>query len=592
MLEDLMSDFLGVSNSITGDTPTLDAATRSLESQQQPQIQQSQHSEPLSHSSSLMNHTGQNTMTSNTNVLAQLLLQQQLQLQLQQQQLEQQQLVETHIKPHDDNGESPSMEQIFQSLLPLMQAQQQLDTRIPGKPQSPVGWVDQSSNLFALTAIKAVNDAINMMSAPSGPDALQPTAQHLQQHQLQQPFLEKHHIPELQSLLSFTPTAHLNQPTPSIPSLAAFASSLRGPGLRHPYFDLYGRNEYAGPYVQKACGACKLAHTACDNQRPCQRCIRNHKESECVDASRRKRGRPSNIERASREKERKALNLDPLISSKVRRKRPTVKPSSINSSAPVVPGSALDASFTNEIEGDDVLVTEASHSGSPPVSAMLSDKGQKRKKQPKPPNRSASERILRERARKSSRNSSAIQRHILPFLPLNPPQNDMSFLYQRPTVPSGATNTQPAISNDILLAFAALSVLLPETGSAPSSDLHAIAAAAIASAASAIPQCPSQHHLGGIDVPLSNSSLQHTPADLRQLVQQLALPYLQQSSFDPILNPRGTSVPDTASVSTDHSLLSSHIDEETMSLLRNQVAAALQQAGVFDALLPKQNVSS
>ncbi|KAJ1339894.1 hypothetical protein BSLG_005429 [Batrachochytrium salamandrivorans] len=533
MLEDLMSDFLGVSNSITGDTPTLDAATRSLESQQQPQIQQSQHSEPLSHSSSLMNHTGQNTMTSNTNVLAQLLLQQQLQLQLQQQQLEQQQLVETHIKPHDDNGESPSMEQIFQSLLPLMQAQQQLDTRIPGKPQSPVGWVDQSSNLFALTAIKAVNDAINMMSAPSGPDALQPTVQHLQQHQLQQPFLEKHHIPELQSLLSFTPTAHLNQPTPSIPSLAAFASSLRGPGLRHPYFDLYGRNEYAGPYVQKACGACKLAHTACDNQRPCQRCIRNHKESECVDASRRKRGRPSNIERASREKERKALNLDPLISSKVRRKRPTVKPSSINSSAPVVPGSALDASFTNDIEGDDVLVTEASHGGSPPVSAMLSDK-----------------------------------------------------------VPSGATNTQPAISNDILLAFAALSVLLPETGSAPSSDLHAIAAAAIASAASAIPQCPSQHHLGGIDVPLSNSSLQHTPADLRQLVQQLALPYLQQSSFDPILNPRGTSVPDTASVSTDHSLLSSHIDEETMSLLRNQVAAALQQAGVFDALLPKQNVSS
>ncbi|KAJ1339804.1 hypothetical protein BSLG_005572 [Batrachochytrium salamandrivorans] len=407
-----------------------------------------------------------------------------------------------------------------------MQAQQQLDTRIPGKPQSPVGWVDQSSNLFALTAIKAVNDAINMMSAPSGPDALQPTAQHLQQHQLQQPFLEKHHIPELQSLLSFTPTAHLNQPTPSIPSLAAFASSLRGPGLRHPYFDLYGRNEYAGPYVQKAAVFVIIRRVN-------------------ADASRRKRGRPSNIERASREKERKALNLDPLISSKVRRKRPTVKPSSINSSAPVVPGSALDASFTNEIEGDDVLVTEASHSGSPPVSAMLSDKGQKRKKQPKPPNRSASERILRERARKSSRNSSAIQRHILPFLPLNPPQNDMSFLYQRPTVPSGATNTQPAISNDILLAFAALSVLLPETGS-----------------------------------------------DLRQLVQQLALPYLQQSSFDPILNPRGTSVPDTASVSTDHSLLSSHIDEETMSLLRNQVAAALQQAGVFDALLPKQNVSS
>ncbi|ORY08298.1 hypothetical protein K493DRAFT_295091 [Basidiobolus meristosporus CBS 931.73] len=46
-------------------------------------------------------------------------------------------------------------------------------------------------------------------------------------------------------------------------------------------------------YVQKACINCKSSHVACDTSRPCLRCLRSGKSSTCIDASRRKRGRPS-----------------------------------------------------------------------------------------------------------------------------------------------------------------------------------------------------------------------------------------------------------------------------------------------------------
>ncbi|KAG2182394.1 hypothetical protein INT43_007324 [Umbelopsis isabellina] len=48
------------------------------------------------------------------------------------------------------------------------------------------------------------------------------------------------------------------------------------------------------PYVIKACASCKASHVACDPGRPCQRCLRLGKADTCVDAKRKKRGRPKN----------------------------------------------------------------------------------------------------------------------------------------------------------------------------------------------------------------------------------------------------------------------------------------------------------
>lgn len=53
-------------------------------------------------------------------------------------------------------------------------------------------------------------------------------------------------------------------------------------------------------YVLKACAACKNSHVACDINRPCQRCVRLGKGDSCVDAERKKRGRPcSNFRHSS-----------------------------------------------------------------------------------------------------------------------------------------------------------------------------------------------------------------------------------------------------------------------------------------------------
>eukprot|EP01080_Neovahlkampfia_damariscottae_P003919 gene3919-7130_t len=42
------------------------------------------------------------------------------------------------------------------------------------------------------------------------------------------------------------------------------------------------------PYVKRACSNCKSAHTACDSNRPCQRCTSLGLEDSCVDAERKK----------------------------------------------------------------------------------------------------------------------------------------------------------------------------------------------------------------------------------------------------------------------------------------------------------------
>ncbi|KAI8851173.1 hypothetical protein BC829DRAFT_128116 [Chytridium lagenaria] len=47
-------------------------------------------------------------------------------------------------------------------------------------------------------------------------------------------------------------------------------------------------------YVHKACINCKVSHVACDVGRPCSRCVRLGKADTCVDAERKKRGRPCN----------------------------------------------------------------------------------------------------------------------------------------------------------------------------------------------------------------------------------------------------------------------------------------------------------
>lgn len=52
-------------------------------------------------------------------------------------------------------------------------------------------------------------------------------------------------------------------------------------------------------YVLKACVSCKASHVACDVGRPCQRCVRLNKADTCVDAERKKRGRPCNSTKKS-----------------------------------------------------------------------------------------------------------------------------------------------------------------------------------------------------------------------------------------------------------------------------------------------------
>jgi hypothetical protein len=42
------------------------------------------------------------------------------------------------------------------------------------------------------------------------------------------------------------------------------------------------------PYVKRACTNCKSAHTACDSERPCQRCVSLGLEESCVDSERKK----------------------------------------------------------------------------------------------------------------------------------------------------------------------------------------------------------------------------------------------------------------------------------------------------------------
>jgi hypothetical protein len=60
-------------------------------------------------------------------------------------------------------------------------------------------------------------------------------------------------------------------------------------------------NRAAQVYVRKACVSCKQSHVACDVQRPCARCVRLNKADTCVDAERKKRGRPCGSSKKKKE---------------------------------------------------------------------------------------------------------------------------------------------------------------------------------------------------------------------------------------------------------------------------------------------------
>jgi hypothetical protein len=47
-------------------------------------------------------------------------------------------------------------------------------------------------------------------------------------------------------------------------------------------------------HVGKACQHCKIAHLACDVQRPCKRCVHLQKQ-DCIDVEHKKRGRPRSV---------------------------------------------------------------------------------------------------------------------------------------------------------------------------------------------------------------------------------------------------------------------------------------------------------
>ncbi|KAH8556360.1 hypothetical protein BGW37DRAFT_524577 [Umbelopsis sp. PMI_123] len=68
------------------------------------------------------------------------------------------------------------------------------------------------------------------------------------------------------------------------------------------------------PNAIKACASCKASHVACDAGRPCQRCIRLGKVDTCVDATRKKRGRPKNSSKTQQQQQQQ-LQQQPVSST-------------------------------------------------------------------------------------------------------------------------------------------------------------------------------------------------------------------------------------------------------------------------------------
>jgi hypothetical protein len=79
-------------------------------------------------------------------------------------------------------------------------------------------------------------------------------------------------------------------PMPTLSTSSSSSSSLSSSNTSNTAYN--NDNRGAQVYVRKACVSCKQSHVACDVQRPCARCVRLNKADTCVDAERKKRGRP------------------------------------------------------------------------------------------------------------------------------------------------------------------------------------------------------------------------------------------------------------------------------------------------------------
>ncbi|KAI8368828.1 hypothetical protein EDC96DRAFT_543235 [Choanephora cucurbitarum] len=86
--------------------------------------------------------------------------------------------------------------------------------------------------------------------------------------------------------------AYMNSSMPTLSTSTSSTSSLSS---------MTDRGQSSQVYVRKACVSCKQSHVACDVQRPCARCVRLNKADTCVDAERKKRGRPCGSSKKKKE---------------------------------------------------------------------------------------------------------------------------------------------------------------------------------------------------------------------------------------------------------------------------------------------------
>ncbi|ORE21865.1 hypothetical protein BCV71DRAFT_172971 [Rhizopus microsporus] len=71
------------------------------------------------------------------------------------------------------------------------------------------------------------------------------------------------------------------------------------------------------PHVHIACSNCKKAHLACDESRPCKRCIATDKADTCQNTEHKKRGRPKLIRDESKSKSRRLNAMIPELVNSV-----------------------------------------------------------------------------------------------------------------------------------------------------------------------------------------------------------------------------------------------------------------------------------
>ncbi|KAI5805142.1 hypothetical protein EDC01DRAFT_358657 [Geopyxis carbonaria] len=99
---------------------------------------------------------------------------------------------------------------------------------------------------------------------------------------------------------SYAPQAGYPAPFPAINNAPENAPQVAASSGRSPFVsgkDSFTLAPYTTPrrpksHVASACVNCKKAHLACDNRRPCPRCVGLGKQESCVDVQHKKRGRP------------------------------------------------------------------------------------------------------------------------------------------------------------------------------------------------------------------------------------------------------------------------------------------------------------